>query len=162
MTELFKQDYKLFDKPETYYVFRDTVYPIEKHYIYGYAKDKKKWYIKVKISRRKLGSSRKRFAYRWIEVRPCDVDKNLWWVIQVAVNAKKREFDEEIDRFKKRLIEIPKDITDLEEQKEMTTANQFYFNKRKSYKQNTIDGVKALTINKVAKKLFEETEYLNF
>ena len=161
MTELFKKDYERFEKPKPYYVFRDTVFPIEKHYIYGYHREKNKWFIQVKISRRKLGTSRKRFVYRWVEVRPCDVDKNLGWVIQVAVNYKKREFDEEIDRLKKRLIEIPKDIADLEKQKEMTTANQFYFNKRKSYKQNTIDGVKALAINKVAKKLFEETEYLN-
>jgi hypothetical protein len=42
MTELFKQDYKLFDKPEIYWIFGHKYggTPLVKHYIYGYRKHK--------------------------------------------------------------------------------------------------------------------------
>ena len=83
MTELFKQDFKTFGKPEIFWLFKDYgVGHLEKHYIYGYRKWKNRWYIKVKNLVDNIDDTKRaKPRYEWEIVEPKHIDKDKNWLI---------------------------------------------------------------------------------
>tara|TARA_Y100001973_G_C5074990_1_gene269499 strand:- start:57 stop:551 length:495 start_codon:yes stop_codon:yes gene_type:complete len=164
MTELFKQDFKTFDKPEIFYLFLDYgVGHLEKHYIYGYRKYRNRWYIKVKnmvdnISNTKRAKPR----YEWEVVEPKHIDKDKNWLIKMAINHKIAKIDKAIEEYENMLSNIPEKIERLNKMKSKISKDQFNWNTARSIDSNLEKGVEPLRIRDNVSKYYVRYSSLSF
>ena len=160
MNELFKQDYKLFNKPEIFWLFKDYgVGHIDKHYIYGYRKYKNRWYIKVK-NLVEVGLKKAKPRYEWQLIEPKHIDKDKKWLIRMAINHKIAKIDRAIGNLEEKLLHFPKRIKQLEEMKPLVTEEQYNWNLGDTVESNFNEGVNSLRVrDKVEKYYFSYSTF---
>ena len=164
MTELFKQDYKTFDKPEIFWILKDYgVGHIEKHYIYGYQKHKNKWYIKVKNLVDSIGSrKRAKPRYDWQIIQPNNIDKDKNWIIQRAINSKIAKMDKTIKGLEEELSYIPKKIERIKQMKLKVSQEQFNWTTGITIESNLENGVNSLIVKEIVKKYYSIHSTMSF
>ena len=164
MTELFKQDYKTFDKPEIFWVFKDYgVGHIEKHYIYGYRKYKNNWYIKVKNLVDSIGSSKRaKPRYVWTIMKPNNIDKDKNWIIQRAINSKIAKMDKTIKGLEEELSSIPEKIERIKQMKSKVSQEQYNWKTGITIETNLEKGVDLLKIKEIVKKYYSIYSTMSF
>jgi len=164
MTELFKQDFKTFGKPEIFWLFKDYgVGHLEKHYVYGYRKWKNRWYIKVKnLVDMVRPSGRSKPRYEWEIVEPKHIDKDKNWLIKMAINHKIAKLDKAIQEWENQLSYIPKNIERLNEMKSKISKDQYNWKFYRSIDSNLEKGVEPLIIRDNVSKYYSRYSSLNF
>ncbi len=108
--------YEVWQRPKLFYTFNfNEVYRVK---LYGYQYTKKgNFYIYQKQSHMRLYSSKTKIKKTWISAKPNEYDQDKSFIIQSAIEYKRKIIRERIDKTQKTIDNIPEYTKQLHEKK---------------------------------------------